>query len=67
MIHATGGQLITQEMLADWHGGPSEFKSDNQNDLLKLVVYNRYTQATPVVAIIHGFGLQRGAIVLCCP
>lgn len=62
VIHATGGQLITQEMLADWHGGPSEFKSDNQNDLLKLVVYNRYTQATPVVAIIHGFGLKRGAI-----
>lgn len=61
-IHAMGGQLITQELLADWHGGLTEFKSDNQNDLLKLVVYNRYTQAIPSVAIIHGFGLQRGAI-----
>lgn len=61
-IHATGGQLITQELLADWQEGPSEFISDAQNDLLKLVVYNRYTQATPAVAIIHGFGLARGAI-----
>lgn len=61
-IHAASGQLITTEMLADLENNTDVFKSETRRDLLKLVVYNRYTEAAPAVAIIHGFGLQKGAI-----
>lgn len=36
--------------------------SDTHNDVLKLVVYNRYREAAPAVAFLHGFGLKRGAL-----
>ncbi len=36
--------------------------SDTRRDVLKLVVYNRYCEAEPAVAFLHGFGLQRGAL-----
>lgn len=36
--------------------------ADTDTDVLKLIVYNRYREAGPQVAFIHGFGLKRGAI-----
>lgn len=33
-----------------------------ENDILKIVVYNRYSPAKPVAAFIKGFGLKKGAI-----
>jgi adenine deaminase len=36
--------------------------SDTENDILKIVVCNRYQPVKPAVAFIKGFGLQRGAI-----
>jgi adenine deaminase len=36
--------------------------SDPSNDLLKLVVYNRYVSAPPAVAFIKNIGLKRGAL-----
>ena len=36
--------------------------SDLNRDLLKLVVFNRYTHTTPSVGFIHGIGLRKGAI-----
>ncbi len=37
--------------------------SDIEHDILKIVVYNRYTaNSKPQVAFINGFGLQHGAI-----
>ncbi len=36
--------------------------SDPRRDILKLVVYNRYHEAAPAVAFVHGFGLKRGAL-----
>jgi len=37
--------------------------SDTENDVLKLVVVNRYEkQSPPAVGFIHNFGLKRGAV-----
>lgn len=36
--------------------------TDTRKDVLKLVVQNRYEEAAPQVAFIHGFGLKRGAL-----
>lgn len=35
---------------------------DVENDILKIVVYNRYVKAAPRVAFIKGFSLKNGAI-----
>lgn len=35
---------------------------DIENDVLKIVVYNRYVKASPQVAFIKGFSLKTGAI-----
>jgi adenine deaminase len=37
--------------------------SDIDNDLLKLIVLNRYQPAKPAVAFVRGFGLKQGALV----
>ena len=39
-----------------------EIKSDPGQDLLKLVVVNRYFDAPPSVAFVRNFGLKKGAI-----
>ncbi len=36
--------------------------SDPKRDVLKMVVYNRYHEAAPAIAFVHGFGLKRGAL-----
>jgi adenine deaminase len=38
------------------------FHCDVVRDLLKIIVVNRYSDAPPAVAVVHGFGLKRGAI-----
>lgn len=62
VIHAIDGELITKvkEYLPDV--GHEIFTADTQNDVLKIVVVNRYNAAKPAVALIHGFGLTQGAI-----
>ncbi len=35
---------------------------DVKRDLLKMVVYNRYTHSAPHTAFVHGFNLKQGAI-----
>ena len=62
VIEALEGQLITNEI----HHQPlienGNMISDTDNDILKVVVVNRYMDAPPAVAFIKNFGLQRGAI-----
>ncbi len=36
--------------------------SNTENDVLKMVCYNRYSEARPQIAFVRGFGLKRGAI-----
>ena len=39
--------------------------SNINNDILKITVVNRYENAPPAVAFIHGFNLSSGAIASC--
>ena len=59
-IKVNDGQLITDSFLFEFKENTPAYLT--QNDILKLVVYNRYTEAHPSVAFINGFGIQNGAI-----
>ncbi len=56
------GQLFTKHELATPLAKDGYAVSDTNNDLLKLVVYNRYTPAVPAVAFVKNFGLKQGAL-----
>ncbi len=55
------------DLLTGWvEGRPKvengKFISDVENDLLKIVVMSRYSNAKPVVGFAKGFGFKKGAI-----
>jgi adenine deaminase len=62
VIEALDGQLITNTLLVEPHVKNGGVVSDPQNDVLKLVVVNRYTPEKPAVAFIRNFNLKQGAI-----
>jgi len=61
VIKAFDGQIFTKEMIV-----PAEnnlFITQNPaEDLLKIVVKDRYKDSPPAVGFINGFGLKKGAI-----
>ena len=62
VIECFDGQIITKNILADPKVVDGGIVSDVENDILKMVVVNRYQPYTPAVAFIKGFGLKRGAL-----
>lgn len=62
VIGALDGQLVTEPVSAHVINSNGELLQDPGNDLLKLVVMNRYQEAPPAMAFIRGFGLKKGAI-----
>ncbi|QJB40521.1 adenine deaminase [Chitinophaga oryzae] len=62
VMEAMDGQLITNALQATLPVQDGHIACDTQQDVIKLVVVNRYRQAPPAIAFIRGFGLQRGAI-----
>ena len=56
-IEAMDGQLITNKFAVKPGTG-----TDVENDLLKIVVVNRYKNAPVVNGLVKNFGLKRGAI-----
>lgn len=62
VIEAIDGQLITNSLAAAPKAHAGHLVSDVANDVLKLVVVNRYEDAPPAVAFIKNFGLTQGAI-----
>jgi adenine deaminase len=62
VIKVNDGQIVTERMEHNLVG--ENIKTDLlKNDILKLVVYNRYKPSQPpAVAYIYGFGLKEGAI-----
>ena len=62
VIECLDGQLITKCFTADPKVVDGGIVSDVENDILKMVVVNRYQPYTPSVAFIKGFGLKRGAL-----
>jgi adenine deaminase len=61
-IEALDGQLITNKFIASVPMENSKLESDTLNDILKIVVVNRYQDAPIAKAFIRSIGLKQGAI-----
>jgi adenine deaminase len=62
IIEALDGQLITNKISATIKTLEGNAISDTENDILKIVVVNRYADAPVSKGFIKNFGLKRGAI-----
>ena len=63
VITAKEGSLLTGvELVKPTVDTEGNVCADPSKDIAKIVVYNRYKEATPQVAFIKGFGLKCGAI-----
>ncbi len=61
-IVAEDGQLVTKRADVRMRTTGGAIDPDPSQDLLQVVVVNRYSDAPPASAFIRGFGLRRGAI-----
>ncbi len=62
VIQAINNQIITNKIEITPKVEDEIIKTDLENDILKIVVVNRYKKEKPAVAFIKGFGLKKGAI-----
>ncbi|MFT3902936.1 MAG: adenine deaminase [Niabella sp.] len=62
VIEALDGQLITNKLMLPPKTSDGFFISDIENDILKIVVVNRYTEAPVAKAFIKNFGIKTGAL-----
>lgn len=63
VIEALEGQLITNELeMEAKKDAEGNLISDVENDVLKIVVVNRYQKAKPSIGFVKNFGLKEGAI-----
>ena len=65
VIHAIDGEIITKELITHITTEKGRLLADTKKDILTITVINRYEDAPPVSALIHGFGLSHGAIASC--
>jgi adenine deaminase len=61
-IEALDGQLITNKVVCQPLVKDGFYQSDIANDILKIVVVNRYNNAPIAKAFIKNFGLKQGAM-----
>jgi adenine deaminase len=61
-IEALDGQLITNKLIVNPKIQNECVVSDIENDILKIVVINRYKDAPVALGFVKNFGLKRGAI-----
>ena len=62
VIEAIEGQLITNKLSLQLKTENGFYISDVKNDILKIVVVNRYRNAPVAKAFVKNFGLKKGAI-----
>jgi adenine deaminase len=62
VMEALEGQLITNRLEMSLPDKDGILITDKNQDVLKLVVVNRYRKASPAIAFIKGFGLSEGAL-----
>ena len=62
VIRVDDGQLFTHEIHCIPKIENNNVVSDLENDVLKLVVYNRYQSSKPAIGFIKNIGLKRGAM-----
>jgi adenine deaminase len=60
IIQAFEGELLTKELIGP-SGKNKSVESDIDNDVLKIIVKDRYNDSPPVTGFIKGFGLNEGA------
>ena len=60
VIEAIDKELFTYEITAEVKGG-SQVEADPVNDILKIIVKDRYDDSPPAIGFIRGFGLKKGA------
>ena len=62
VIEALDGEIVTGRVVKELPVVDREIVVDPEQDVLKIVVANRYTKALPAVALITGFRLGGGAL-----
>lgn len=62
VIEALDGQLITNKLSVKPKVENGNIVSDVEDDILKMVVVNRYKQAPVAISFVKNFGLKQGAI-----
>ncbi len=62
VIQSIDGELITKTKIVDNIVQGENVMSDIEEDVLKIVVVNRYENSKPAIGFIKGFGLMKGAI-----
>lgn len=62
VIVALPNEIVTDALVANAKSVGEEAVSDIDNDILKIAVVNRYSDAPPAVGFIRGLGLRKGAI-----
>lgn len=62
VIEALDGQLITGKLALEPKRSGLSWEADPEQDLLKIVVVNRYHEAPVAKAFIRNFGLKQGAL-----
>ncbi len=62
VIEVEDGQLYTRCSAARLKSKNGYLLPDVEQDVLKIVVLNRYQKSAPAVAFIRGFGLKQGAL-----
>lgn len=62
VIKCFDGELSTTSIVVKPNTRNGKIIPDIENDLLKLVVVNRYNNSKPAIGFIHGIGLKYGAM-----
>lgn len=62
VIQAFNGELITKKICVDVALISNKEQVNVEQDILKLVVVNRYCDAPVAIGYVRGFGLKRGAL-----
>ena len=62
VIEALDGQLITNKLFYQINSPKGNIESILKDDILKIVVVNRYNNTTVAVSFVKNFGLKSGAI-----
>lgn len=65
VITVEDGQLVTKKTAASLTSEEGNIQSSVPQDVLKLVVVNRYEDAPPAVSFIQNVGLKHGALASC--
>jgi len=61
VMNVSDGSLVSDKILVEPNVEGGNVVSDVDNDILKIVLHNRYTKQPVQVGFIKGFGLKKGA------